>query len=48
MESSIDMLLCRTLGSVVEDTRHSLRTKKDVLIAEEVKCCHGAPHTLVL
>lgn len=48
LEPNTDVLLSRTSGSVIEDVRWSMRTKKDSLIAEEVKCCHGAPHTFVL
>lgn len=37
----------RTSSSVVEGIRRDVGTKKDELVAEEVKCYCGAPHTLV-
>lgn len=37
----------RTSSSVVEGIRRDVRTKKDELVAEEVKCYCGAPHALV-
>ena len=41
-------LLSRTLGSVFEGIRWGVGTEKDGLVAQEVKCYHGAPHALLL
>lgn len=39
--------LSRTLSSVAEGFRWGTESNKDGLMAEEVKCYHGTPHTLM-